>query len=117
MKIEVTGSGCGADSPLKVRAERRILFALSRFASRLRLVRVRFGDVNGPRGGVDKRCAVELHAPGIAPLFVDVLDTEADAALGRAADVARRVLVRAFDRARPRVRPAPSHSGLRGLRG
>ncbi len=110
------GSGCSAGSPLRTHAERRILFALSRFAGRLREVRVRLGDVNGPRGGVDKRCTVLVRGPGFSPLFVEVLDSDVVAALDRAADLARRVVIRALDRARPRLRLAPSFSGLRSHR-
>jgi hypothetical protein len=94
-----------------------MLFALSRFASRLRAVRVRLADVNGPRGGVDKRCSVEIRAGSLPPLFVEVLDAEFESALDRAADAARRALVRALERSRPDVRLAPSYSGMRGPRG
>ena len=117
MRIEVTGPGCGAGSVLRDRAERRFLFALSRFGGRLRAVRVRLGDVNGPRGGADKRCTVEVRGPGFAPLFVEVLDTEALVAFDRAANLARRVVVRPIERTRRALRLAPSHSGMRSLRG
>lgn len=117
MKIEFRGVGRDAGTTLREHAERRILFALSRFAGRLREVRVRLADVNGPRGGVDRRCTVEVRGPGLRPLFVEVLDAEPLAALDRAADRARRAVVRALDRSRPRVRLAPSASGLRSPRG
>lgn len=36
----------------------RIAAAVGRFASRLREVRVRITDINGPKGGLDKRCVI-----------------------------------------------------------
>ncbi|CAG0957333.1 hypothetical protein PHYC_00538 [Phycisphaerales bacterium] len=36
----------------------RLAAAVGRFASRLREVRVRIVDVNGPKGGLDKRCVI-----------------------------------------------------------
>jgi hypothetical protein len=116
MRIDVTGAGLGAESVLREHAERRILFALSRFADRVREVRVRLRDVNGPRGGADKQCTIEVRGPGFAPLFVEVLDCDALAAFDRAAGIARRVVVRAIERARPSARLAPSHSGTRSFR-
>ncbi len=36
----------------------RIAAAVGRFASRLREVRIHITDVNGPKGGLDKRCVI-----------------------------------------------------------
>jgi hypothetical protein len=38
---------------------KRANVTLDRVAARIRLVSVRFEDLNGPRGGVKKRCVVE----------------------------------------------------------
>lgn len=37
---------------------------LRRFQSRIHRVLVTLGDVNGPKGGVDKRCSVEVRLLG-----------------------------------------------------
>lgn len=44
--------------------------ALARFAHRLKLVCVYVEDVNGPRGGVDKRCRCVLHRRRLPPLVI-----------------------------------------------
>ena len=41
---------------LRADAEHRLGFALRRFADRVRHVRLRFVDVNGPKRGVDAHC-------------------------------------------------------------
>ena len=46
---------------LRAYAERRLSFALRRFENRARHVTVRLADLNGPRRGVDSRCAITLH--------------------------------------------------------
>jgi hypothetical protein len=45
-------------------AERRVRFVLRRLSQRVTRADVQFSDVNGPRGGVDKRCQIELRAAG-----------------------------------------------------
>lgn len=45
---------------------------------------VRFEDVNGPRGGNDVRCRVELHLTGRPPLLVEQGGSSPEAAFARA---------------------------------
>ncbi len=40
--------------------ERRLWFALAKFGGRICRIRVLLEDINGPRGGVDQRCRVEV---------------------------------------------------------
>lgn len=39
----------------------RVRFALRRLSALVARAKVQFSDVNGPRGGVDKRCQVEVQ--------------------------------------------------------
>lgn len=60
MQLEVRGVNYHLDDALKDHAERRLKFALGRFAARIRRLTVRLTDVNGPRGGLDKRCRIAV---------------------------------------------------------
>ncbi len=51
-------------SQLREPSLERVRFALRRLSSLVPRARVQFSDVNGPRGGVDKRCQVELSTEG-----------------------------------------------------
>ena len=51
-------------------AVRRVRFALRRLAWLVPRARVQLTDVNGARGGIDKRCQVELITDGMAPVVV-----------------------------------------------
>ena len=53
--------------PLAVRRIRNALRRLSWLAPR---VRVHLSDVNGPRGGIDKRCQVELISDSTGPVVI-----------------------------------------------
>ena len=92
MKIEIRNLNERIDQSQREYIERRLLFALGRFGSRIRRVMVRLEDMNGPRGGLDKRCHIEVRVPGRGVLVVDVRDVELESAVSRAAErIARRV--------------------------
>ncbi len=58
--IDVTFDGTRRmlSDDLREHAHKRLAFALRRFANRIRQIRLRFEDVNGPRRGIDARCLV-----------------------------------------------------------
>jgi ribosome-associated translation inhibitor RaiA len=60
MQLDVRGVKYELDTELEEYIERRLQFALGRFAGRISQVVVRISDVNGPRGGVDKRCQITV---------------------------------------------------------
>jgi len=61
---------------------------------------VRLSDINGPRGGLDKRCGIEIRLKGASAVAIE--DTEADlyVAIDRAAERAGRTLDRRLARQR-----------------
>ena len=60
---------------LREYAERRLSFAIRRFAHKIQDVMVRLVDVNGPRRGIDSRCSITANLVDGRRIFV-----EADAA-------------------------------------
>ncbi len=92
MQIEIRSLNKNVEQSQRTFVERRLLFALGRFGSRVRRVLVRLEDLNGPRGGLDKRCHIEARLAGKGLLVVDVRDAELEPAVSRAASrMARRV--------------------------
>ena len=80
---------------LRAYAERRLSFALRRFQEHVRHVRVRLTDVNGPRHGVDARCAVTAHLTDGKELFVEATTAwpfrSVTQAAGRLSEAIRRI--------------------------
>ena len=80
---------------LRSYAERRLAFALRRFQEHVRHVRVRLTDVNGPRRGVDARCAVTAHLTNGKELFVEATTAwpfrSVTQAAGRLSEAIRRI--------------------------
>lgn len=78
--------------------ERRLRFALGRFAGRVQAVSVRLTDDNGPRGGVDKACRLRVHLRGAGLVRVEELDSDLYAAVDRAVARLARGVARALQR-------------------
>ena len=96
---------------LRHHVERRLHFDLSRFQPLVRKIEVHLSDVNGPRGGQDKRCQVRVRLAAHADVVVE--DTEADLyyAVDRALGRSARAVARRLGRARRIVR-MPSRGAL-----
>ena len=88
MQLEMRGVNYDLDDVLKGHIERRLRFALGRFAARIRRLTVRLTDVNGPRRGIDKRCRI---AVALVPLGVVMVEGSGDDPFALIADAAKRV--------------------------
>ena len=77
---------------------RRLGEALSRMRGRRVTARVTFSDVNGPKGGLDIRCAVQVHLAGRAPISAVALGKTPRLAFDTAYTLTRRGLERVLDR-------------------
>ena len=80
---------------LRAYAERRLTFALRRFQQHVRYVRLRLTDVNGPKHGVDARCALTAQLTNGKQLFVEATTSwpfrSVTQAAGRLSEAVRRV--------------------------
>jgi hypothetical protein len=85
---------------LRTLAERRVRQALKRLAWLAPRVRVHLSDINGPRGGIDKRCQVELITDGGKPVVVTSLAKDWFSALQSALARAARSLLHNWQRSR-----------------
>jgi putative sigma-54 modulation protein len=99
MQIEIQAQNFSLTRSLRTQIEQQLESALKTCYRHIKHIMVRLSDVNGPRGGNDKRCHLELFLPGQA---VVVVKTEADlyAAINRAASRASRNAMRLLRRRR-----------------
>jgi ribosome-associated translation inhibitor RaiA len=98
MQVGIQARGFKLTEALRDHCDRQLRFALGSASDKVHSVIIRLTDQNGPRGGIDKRCAVRatLHE---APLVIIVQD-EADlyVAIDRAVDRAARTIARRLER-------------------
>jgi putative sigma-54 modulation protein len=100
MKIEVRFRGLSSSDALREHASRRVHFHLSRFGKEVTSVLMRIADINGPKGGVDKRCQVTVRGPRFGSATLDDLSGDAYSAV----DIAVERIGRAVRRELRRVR-------------
>lgn len=109
MRLEIRRRGVNVTEKLRDYLKERLRLALGRFGHHIDLVRVYLRDVNGPRGGLDKKCRIVVELRRGRPVVVTGTGTEASAAItstaSRAGFAVRRRLKRWLARRRPLRRP------------
>jgi putative sigma-54 modulation protein len=98
MQFEIHAKDIPISEQLRGHIKRRLCFALERFAMRIGKVRVSVGDVNGPRGGVDKRCRVAIVLMPSTTVVMENRDSNIYVAIDLVADKAGRCIGRRLKR-------------------
>ncbi|HHJ19638.1 MAG TPA: HPF/RaiA family ribosome-associated protein [Gammaproteobacteria bacterium] len=98
MKIDIQARQFTLTEALRNHTERRLHFALTCCDSHIQRVVIRLSDINGPRGGEDKRCHLQVVLSGLPDVVVDDVESDLYVAIDRAADRAGRTVVRKIER-------------------
>lgn len=106
MQYDIQCLGFPATAALTQHVRRRLGFGLTRHSARVARVVVRLGDENGPRGGVDKFCRVQVHLVDAAQVVINDCGPELYAVIDRASDRAARTVAKRLERARFGIQPA-----------
>ncbi|MCF8151726.1 MAG: HPF/RaiA family ribosome-associated protein [Burkholderiaceae bacterium] len=119
MHIDIQASGFELSGGLREHTERRLQFALSWASQDLGKVAVRLSDINGPRGGSDKRCRIQIPLARKPDVVIEDTETDLYVAIDRAADRAERALARRLERMREHgresIRANPAASAVETL--
>jgi ribosome-associated translation inhibitor RaiA len=86
------------ENDVRAGAEARVRFVMRRLAQRIARADVHLSDVNGPRGGIDKRCQVTLKTDRNGVLVIRTLASDWRSALDQALERAVRLLTRVWQR-------------------
>ena len=110
MRIDIKGSGFPITAALMDHTERRLRFALTRSSDRIVRVAVLVGDSNGPRGGEDKFCRIQIHLRRAPHVLIEDIGAELYVVIDRAAERAGRNVAKRVDRQKEIVRDAKRKS-------
>lgn len=104
MRIDISSHGIPLTRALHDHVVRRLSLALDRVEVRVRRVRVVLQDVNGPRGGVDQRCQLQIELAHLPRLVVVETSDDIHVAIAGAIDRAVQTMGRQMDRQRDAMR-------------
>ena len=109
LRIDIQARNFLLTDGLRRYAERRLHFALSCCQDRLQRIVIRLSDINGPRGGADKRCLLRVVLNGLPDVVIEDIEANPYVAIDRAADRAGRTVVRKIDRQQSLLRQGGGH--------
>lgn len=104
MQITIQAHNFTLTNALRGHIERRLGFALSTIDAHIQRVMVRLSDINGPRGGEDKCCRIQITLPKLQDVVIEDTMANLYCAIDRAASRAGRTVVRRISRQRDKRR-------------
>ena len=100
MHIDIQARGFELTDGLREHTIRRLSFATNWARDEVRRINVRLSDVNGPRGGEDKRCLIQIPLSGRPDIVIDDLETDLYVAIDKAIGRVERVLAKQIEKTR-----------------
>ena len=94
MRICIQAKGFILTAALRAYTERRLMTALGWAGRHMRELHVSLSDINGPRGGRDKRCRILVQIAGGKGVVIEDTETDLYHAIYRAAERVDRAIVR-----------------------
>jgi len=104
MKIQVNARHLAMTKELKKYVKRRLKFALGSRFDQVQRVEVTLSDINGPKGGEDKRCQMLLKIKGQTDVVIEDIQSHVYAAVDRAANRASQTVTKRLDRLRHKAK-------------
>ena len=100
MKLDIHARNFHLTDALSDHITRSLQSALNNFASKIESVTVRLEDSNGPRGGKDMACHLQVDLRGFGSVIIEHQRRDVYAGIDEAADRAKRTVRRRINRRR-----------------
>ena len=100
MQIDIQARDFSLTDSLRNYSEQRLHSALSCFDDYIQRVVMHLSDINGPRGGEDKCCHIQVVLAGLPDVVIEDVEVDLYIAIDRAADRAGRTVLRKIERQR-----------------
>jgi len=102
MELVVKARNLVESSKLRHYVQKRLSFAFDRHENYILRVEVRLEDINGPKGGKDKQCKIQIILNGFGNVNVAHLDSDIHSAIDKAATKAFRSIASRIERRKNR---------------
>ena len=100
MRIDIHTGSFPLTESLRKHIEHRVRSSLNWAQQGLRNVTLRLDDLNGPKGGADKSCRIEIPIAGGTPVVIHEVQSDLYAAIDRAVNRAGHAVSRKLARKR-----------------
>ena len=107
MQIDIQARQFSLTDALRSHAERRLRSTLTCCDEHIQRVVMRLSDINGPRGGEDKCCHLQVVLAGLPDVVVEDIEADMYVAIDRATDRTGRTVVRKIERQQTLLRQTP----------
>ncbi len=104
MQIDIQSRRFTLTGDLKRRIRQRLGFALDIKNAHIQRVKVWLSDINGPRGGEDKCCHIQIEMPNSPDVVIKEVKNDLYSAIDRASHRAAQSVVRKLSRIRDKGR-------------
>lgn len=98
MHIDIQARDFSLTDALRDYAENRLRYTLTSTHSYIQKIVMRLSDINGPRGGADKRCHIKVVLTAYPDVVIEDVESDMYAAINRASHRAGRSVVRKINR-------------------
>jgi putative sigma-54 modulation protein len=98
MQTHIQSRGFNLTEALREYTLRRLRYAVSFASDRIRKVTVHLSDINGPRGGADKRCQLVVTMEKLPSVIIEDTRNDLYAAIDHATERAGRSVARHLER-------------------
>lgn len=100
MRMDICGLSFKLTEAIVRHIEGRIRLSLGTASDRINAVSVRLADINGSRGGIDRRCRIVVWLRDLGTIVVAAIDPDLYAAVDEAASRAKEAVWRHIKRRR-----------------
>jgi putative sigma-54 modulation protein len=100
MQIDIQARGFDLTDGIREHTKKRLGFAIDWAQDDVREIKIRLSDVNGPRGGEDKRCLIQIPMIGKSSIVIEDVESDLYSAIDKAIHRMERVLAKRLERAR-----------------
>jgi putative sigma-54 modulation protein len=103
MHIDIQSRPFSLTDSLRHYSDQRIRSVLTRFEDHIQRVSMWLSDINGPKGGRDKHCRLQIVLAGDTDVVTENTQADLHVAINRAVERAGRSLKRKLDRKQSRI--------------
>ncbi len=98
MQLHTKARGFEMTQGLNRFIEDKIRLSLTRFSQQIHSVHVTLSDINGPKGGEDKKCLITVHLGKVPPIVIHHIDSDMYDAISHCCHRAKRNVSRQTDK-------------------